>query len=187
MDFSNSWMGNINSNLIGIYKDFYSAGEVEVGMTRTDHNSITGSGAIAHIEFTIKDDVLPKSSSSFIRLDFDITTVVFVDEIGDDVPTNPQPGQIMVTDEITMIGNIEQTENTIIASPNPTNGTLLIESLSRNIDQIVIYDIRRQLITGKYAVGSLKSNLDLNRLPSGMYILNVSTGSSVQNFRVVKY
>jgi hypothetical protein len=40
--------------MIGIYKDFYTSGEIEVALTRIDHLSATGGGAIGEIVLTIK-------------------------------------------------------------------------------------------------------------------------------------
>ena len=186
VSFGNSWLGNINSNMIGIYKDFYDAGEVEIGLTRIDQNTATGSGAIAQIQLIIKDDVLPKSSNSYIRLDFDVTNVRFIDSLGVVIPTSPQPSQILVIDPLSANKALAKMENQIIVAPNPTTGMLRIESLNREIDEVKVYDITGQLLKQKTAINEFQTQLDLNYLPTGMYILKVQSGGKFKNIRIVK-
>jgi len=184
IDFSNSWLGNINSNMIGIYKDFYTTGEIEVALTRIDHLSATGGGAIGEIILTIKDDVLPKSS--FVRLDFDVTNVRLIDSLGAVIPTTPQPSQILVISVPTANSIIDNKDNNITAYPNPTNGELRIQSLDENIETIQVFDMMGNLVLERLAIEDLQATIDMNTLPSGMYIVSVQSETLNKNIRVIK-
>ena len=58
IDFSNSWLGNISSNMGGIYKDFYSVGQVGVAMVRIDQSSAFGVGQIGNMNLIVDANVL---------------------------------------------------------------------------------------------------------------------------------
>ena len=187
IDFSNSWLGNINSNMIGISKDFYTAGEVEVAMTRIDHNSALGSGVIGHITFTIKDDVLPKFSNSSIRLDFNVKDVQFIDTTGGDIPTIPLPTQMLVVSLPTGQSVINSKSNSIIAYPNPTSGELRIQSSQEAIEEIQVFDVMGNMVIQKTAIDNLQTTIDLNKMPSGVYLVNVQSETQNKNIRIIKH
>ncbi|BDS11160.1 T9SS type A sorting domain-containing protein [Aureispira anguillae] len=184
MDFTTSWLGTINSDMIGISKDFYHQGQVEVALTRIDHNSVVGSGTIGHINLTIKDDVLPKSS--FVRLDFDITNVRYIDHNGTVIPTSPTRSQILITDPNLGLTNTNKKEQNLMAYPNPTTGGVKIQSLSQNIEKVFIYDIRGVLVDQKHDIGQLDTEMNLKNLPNGMYLIRVISNSQINSLRIQK-
>lgn len=171
--------------MIGISKDFYYQGAIEVAMTRIDHTSATGGGAIGYINLTIKDDVLPKSA--YVRLDFDISNVRFIDSVGTVIPTTSIPTQILVVDPVNSVKNLNATSNNISVYPNPTNSNLMVQSLGETIESIHLYDITGNLILSKSAVGAFKTILDLDDLPSGIYVIQVQSATTYKNIRIVKH
>lgn len=185
IDFDNSWLGTINSDMIGIHKDFYYQGQTEVALTRINQTAVTGSGAIAHINFTIKDDVLPKSA--FLRLDFDISNIKLIDPFGTIIPVTGVPTQILVTDGLTSTEAVfSEQKNKLTVFPNPTNGQVQIQSLVEEIETISIYNLTGTLLLQKENIQELNATLDLKTLPSGIYIANVISEKGMQSLRIIK-
>ena len=146
----------------------------------------TGSGTIAEIQFIIKDDVLPKSNSSFIRLDFNIIDIKFIDSIGVEIPVTPLLGQIMVTDNITGVQTLKFVQNKVRAFPNPTTGILRVDSRNKKIEAVQLFDLRGRLVQQKTAVREYQTDIDMKILPEGMYILQVNAEGEYQNIKVLK-
>lgn len=185
IDFNNSWLGTINSDMIGIHKDFYDQGQTEVALTRINQTAMTGSGAIAHISFTIKDDVLPKSA--FLRLDFDITNIRLIDPSGVIIPVTGVPTQILVTDGFTSTETIfSKQENTLTVFPNPTTGQIQIQSLVEEIESILVYNLTGTVLYQEEHINKLNSSLDLKLLPTGVYIATIISKKGVQTVRIIK-
>lgn len=185
IDFDNSWLGTINNDLIGIHKDFYYQGQTEVALTRIDQTAVTGSGAVAHINFTIKDDVLPKTT--FLRLDFDISNIRLIDPLGTIIPVTGVPTQILVTDGFTSTETIRsKQENTLTVFPNPTTGQIQIQSLVEEMESILIYNLTGTLLYQQENINALNTKLDLERLPTGIYIANVISKKGMQTVRIIK-
>lgn len=184
-DFGTSWLGTIGNDMIGIQKDFYNTGEIEVGMTRIDHNSIGGNGGIiGHVHFTIKDDVLPKSNN--IRLDFNISDVRFIDQNGVEIPVTPLPSQILVTDINLNVEAINNPTNTIKVFPNPTRDWLHIRSNQGILDYIQVCDLTGKVVLQQDNLSSNHTDLDLSKLENGLYIITIQSGNQRKNIRVIK-
>lgn len=183
VDFNNSWLGNINSDMISISKDFYHQGRIDVGLTRIDHNAAVGSGAIGHVNLIIKDDVLPKSP--VLRLDFDITNVRLVDAMGGTIPTNPIRSQILVTD--LGLGHSKTNKSTplVVLYPNPAQNKVQLQSRAKSIKNVSIYDVRGQLLQQQHN-NSYHSTLDISLYPKGIYFIRVVLDDTTQTFRLVK-
>ncbi len=56
--FDNSWLGNNNMDMIGLFKNYQSSGELYIGMTRIDQEDTSGSGTICRVGCILDIDVL---------------------------------------------------------------------------------------------------------------------------------
>lgn len=184
IDYSNSWLGTVGTNMIGIHKDFPNVGMVEVGMTRIDHTPISGGGTIGYINLTIKDDVLPRSNS--LRLDFNISNVRFIDYQGNIIPTNPLPSQILVEQVETNTNSIQAKSNRIAAFPNPTTGHLNITSTDELLESIQITDLTGRIVLETQNINQQRQTVDLSQLPVGIYTVTITTPTEHLNTRVIK-
>jgi len=75
--------------------------------------------------------------------------------------------------------------NEIIIYPNPTNGIAYVYSDSGIIQKIIIYNINGKTILIKKATHS-KESINLNALPSGIYIVKTITTSGIFIKKIVK-
>jgi len=73
IDFSNTWLGTLNENLLYIAHLDTSNQQIQIGITRIDHANVIGSGSIGQITFDI-------ANSAFIDnaiLDFEVSNIAF--------------------------------------------------------------------------------------------------------------
>ncbi|MEM6344893.1 MAG: fibronectin type III domain-containing protein, partial [Bacteroidota bacterium] len=68
--------------------------------------------------------------------------------------------------------------------PNPFGERLVIES-EVWIEEVMLYNLQGQLLK-KERVAGLEQSLDMSELPSGLYVLSVSTLRGTQRLRIVK-
>ncbi len=69
--------------------------------------------------------------------------------------------------------------------PNPTNGTLYVESTNIDIQKIIIFDINGKIIFEKKATKQ-NERIDLHHLCSGIYVIRILTISEVFTSKIVK-
>ena len=182
IDYNNSWLGTDNVDMITIEKDFYAQGEVEIGMTRIDHTTVSNSGPIAHIQLTIKDDVLKSISR---RLNFNIKDVRLIDSVGNESPVTPEASSVLIEK---MTTGIEQIENfgTIDFDiyPNPiTNNRFNISMHGVEGDvAISIYNALGQLVKQEQHNAQDRLEIDFEAVP-GVYYVQLSNDNGVVGVR----
>lgn len=181
LDFSSSWLGNLSSNMIAIQKDFYATGELQVGMTRIDGQAMTGNGVLAHLNITIKDDVLPKANS--FRLHLNISDVTFVDQTGTVIPVTPVPSQVLILATEDAAPN--SLEEMVSVYPNPTQDIVTIAAEEIDLEQITILDLTGKVVLTK-TINSQNHQLDVSKLTNGLYLLRVTSETRSGTFKLLK-
>lgn len=186
LTFDNSWLGLINVDMIGIQKDFYAQGEVEVGLTRIDQTSVIGSGPIAQMHFIIKDDVLPKTLNK--RLDLSIDNIRLINHLGVETSVTGLTSQVLITEPVLGFdaSPLNSAINEIYIAPNPVKESVYIYSSVETIQEINLYNITGQLILNISTVRDYNKTLDLGALSLGVYLLEVKTENSSEILRLVK-
>lgn len=184
LSFDNSWMGN-GLNTISIQKDFHALGRIEAALTRIDQTPITGAGQIGTLHLTIKDVVLPNRSwGGAVRLDFEVTNVVLIDNVGNYLPVDPMLTQVLVLDPATGALQLETAKEEVSIRPNPASSYLDINTNSEQIEKVGIYTLDGRLVLEKMG-NSAQLNLDLGGLTNGLYILSVQTEKEVHTKQLI--
>lgn len=182
--FDNSWLGIINSNMIGIQKDFYAQGEIEVGLSRIDQVSVIGNGPVAQMHFIIKDDVLPKTLTK--RMDLSVDNILLVDNTGAETPVVGISSQVLITNTALNNPSISTNlNNEIQIAPNPFENRINVMSKYETIEEINLYNLTGQLLQPINDLSNSTETITL-QVPSGIYFLNVKTATSNQVFRIIK-
>jgi len=84
------------------------------------------------------------------------------------------------------IKDTQQKENGIKVYPNPVIDRLVIESLTNEeIGKVILSDTSGK-VKCKTKGNGYVVNLDLSRIPGGIYLLKVGTGASVRSIKIVK-
>lgn len=178
ISYANSWLGTKNTDMITFDRDFYSMGQTDIALVRTDQNSQSGHGMIASVIIVISEDIAKKERP--IELTF--TNVRAIDSLGQAIPLNTANGQAIVA-----IGTSKAAEAEIeVASyPNPAGDLLYLESRHTEIKHASLHSLEgKQLLEiqgppGKNAV------LNTSQIPSGLYLLHIQTNKGSRTLKIV--
>ena len=80
------------------------------------------------------------------------------------------------------------TGNTLNVYPNPMGEMLQIDSDGGNIEQVLLYNTNGELIMSQKYPGKNNSSisLDASELPTGLYLIKISTNSGIEVVKVLK-
>ena len=93
---------------------------------------------------------------------------------------------IVNTEIVAPLSNVEFDENTITIFPNPANDKLVIQA-KFPIDQITILDINGKLLKSSVLSNSKKEcELNVSELSQGIYFLKIQTNSGTQTQKIIK-
>ena len=88
--------------------------------------------------------------------------------------------------QVTSIGDRGKELGEVKVYPNPTQGSLIIQRENGGELSVAVLDLRGGLLFQRNLPSS-QSQLDLSHLPSGIYLVRVSSGNrAIQSFRVQK-
>jgi len=149
--------------------------------------TVTGSAIKQWLTVTPASGALTPTQSQTMNLAFNITgltdgnylsTVV----IGSNDPAN-EYSEVDVN--LTVVTSIDNNNNSIgiMTYPNPANHNFNIKS-DTNIDLVTLYDINGKLIN-TYKVNSTSTQIDVNNLSKGNYLMKIKTGSNEVTRNVV--
>jgi hypothetical protein len=167
IDFNNSWLGAINSDMIMVQKDFYAQGQIQVGLTRTNQNNQNGMGQIGAFNLGVKNNLLATK-----RLNLSISNIRIIANDERQHVVNSIPSDILVT---VLNGQKELVVDQLYLNvfPNPTQNVLNIQSNDK-IEQIDLYNLTGQSVQ-TIESGNYQEQLNLKDLNQGIYLLKVRT------------
>lgn len=95
---------------------------------------------------------------------------------------------IVVSENLLLIEDVQSSDSSVFLYPNPTQSIVYVNlPKSTQIQQVKLYDnLGREISTKNYEFQNSKHSINLNNLPSGMYILTMNSEAKNYQFRVVK-
>ncbi len=84
---------------------------------------------------------------------------------------------ITLTDKL----GVEDPSKSIKIFPNPTSDFINILATNKSIEKVLIYDL-----SGKQIMSTTATRINVARLPSGVYTLNIKTENGIKNFKFIK-
>jgi hypothetical protein len=177
--FLESWIGNTNEDLIGLSKDRYDDGRIDVALTRTNGLNAEGSGAIGQLHITIQDVIFMRGND--YPLDFDIENIRLINAAEMDFQLEGLPTSGVVKDGLVNVPETAQAFN-VRAFPNPASDqiSILVEGAQLESARLMATDGRNvQQIQGG------QSEVNLQHLPEGLYLLQVLTSEGATTHRIM--
>lgn len=181
---SNSWFGTVGTDLISIRKDFYMNGIIQVAVTRTDGNNISGFGTIGTLDFTIQDDIMLNRGGGDTSFVFEVLDVKLIDNSNIELITNPRQSTMVIPTTPT---NTQQNilDHQVQIFPNPVNDILNIQAEDLNIQNVKIISLTGQILMTEQ-VNNSNVNLNTSTLPSGIYLISITTDKGILNKKISK-
>lgn len=185
LDFSDSWIGELDSNMIAIQKDHFLHGKIDLAFTRTNQMNVDGYGKIAELIIVIDEDI----SKRFLPIEFNFV----------DIQSQGHDGSVVTVGSLggTLTGEVEDSATTSIFTgfieqemlvfPNPAVNTLSLQ-MSENdwIEKVEIIRLDGAVVYQKEINQLREARLDITDVPEGMFILHAMTqeGHAYQTIRI---
>ncbi len=180
--YENSWLGTINQDMIGLSKDFYNNEEIQVGMTRNNGLSISGSGQIATLRLTIKDDIMFKNDYVF---EVTVTPNKVINASEELLQIVGQTTSGIISDSTTSV--VEHRIQKIKIYPNPANDILVVASDGQQKLGYILYDLLGRPVAQKQSEGET-TTLNVANLKTGIYLLEIHSEkeTTTKKVRIVR-
>jgi hypothetical protein len=177
MDFADSWIGNPNQEMWAIQKSISEGPWLDVGITRNNHQTISGYGQLGILGFTLAEPLLPGQSVE-LNLNFEGFVAYGYELVPIELYTSAWV--LNVTNSVTSV-HTPLLNQQIRITPNPSNGYITVTGLEP-MNTVVVYDLSGRIITTQTAAGE---KLQLNIPVAGLYVLEVRRGDEVVRERLV--
>jgi len=189
--FDSCWIGTIGTNMITLQHNDPLNGQLHVGMTRIDHNNVSGFGQIARVTVVTVDNVSGRmtSVSLFDTLTFSLSDVVVIDKDETIRNVNLSSGSLIVEDSTTHIQEI-LSPGKIKIYPNPVKDKLFVQMPPGYfVTEISIANVVGEKMDNDFSArNNLVQIANLKSFPGGIYFLKIKTdnGTVVKKFSVIK-
>lgn len=178
MAFGNSWIGQQNQDLLALSRDRYDNGRIDVALTRTDGQNVSGQGAIAQLHITIQDVIF--RGGGVYEMTLGIEDVRLINSAEEWAEVVAQSSTIAIGD-VTSSSEIAEKQASLRVYPVPARGQAFIYSPQ--------HPVRRLEVMGPDGRSLLRADntaeFSVAGLPAGPYFLRVWTDAGVQVRRIV--
>lgn len=168
VDYSNSWLGGKNTDMLTLHKNFHSQGQLDMALVRNNHQNRSGFGTIADLIVVISDD-LSKRELPFI---LEFSKIRAVDSVGQEIEIKAVAGVATIETDPTL-SIMETFAPRLQVYPNPAGEQIMLAH-----DHYTFHSVSLISITGQQISlweGRQTNHLTLSIPPArpGIYILLV--------------
>lgn len=186
VDFNNSWLGAVGTDMITLDTNFYNDGRIDIGLVRTNGLNQTGFGGICTLNLITIDNLSGKQAYLYETLSLSITNVKIISNQEMIRPYNTDVDSVVI--KMLDPNSIGEYNNNFTTSiyPNPSNGVIKIAASEDIIKISVLNSIGQQIQTSNPQ--AKETQLNLNELPKGVYFINIKTvkGMKVERVSLVR-
>jgi len=181
-DFSKCWLGTPGKDLIYLVYNDTANGILDIGMSRTDHNNVTGYGTLANMNIVMQDNVGGKTWIDR-KVYFNPTDVKIISADETPLSVYTQVDSTIVYQDKSGIKNAISNADNILLFPNPASQNLYLMSTNVPVSEVRIInmfgaEVYRQKTTGQVI------QIPVSQLNAGIYSIqmNTSNGISIKQF-----
>ncbi|MEM1326838.1 MAG: T9SS type A sorting domain-containing protein [Bacteroidota bacterium] len=168
MTVPSSWMGD---DLLTIQKAYPQEGKVEMAISRTDGESVTGYGVVALMTGIIVDLV------GLRTVEVEVSDVRAIKADFTRIPIFPDSRSTTVTTTQTIVPDV------VTVFPNPTNGLLQWNVLNEQVENVEVLNLQGQVIQ---ALDAHQQRADISHLSTGTYLLRIQTMTGYHHELIIK-
>ena len=185
VDFSNSWLGTLGNNMLGLaHKDLKSA-SVDIALTRIDHSNASGNGKLGYMQVIMPENVGGKRYISR-KLEFTIKNVIAINANGQKIGLHAAADTVINLQAVAGINNVEQALDNIKLYPNPATTLLHLDAGGLRISNVIIYDMLGNAVSTVQTGNKSQVDLPTDYLTKGIYFLNIKTNEGMVRKSFVK-
>ena len=190
---TNSWLGSVGSDLIFVQKNFPEKGRLDVAVSRTDGQNLTGGGPIGLAYIVIEDDIYFRGGSgqgsrgptdTIVPVVFQLRNIRGITAAERLLDLEPKDRPFFFHQMGVGTHQPSDLGKKIVAFPNPVFGELNLQS-SVFMEKIGIFGADGRFFSEKN-IGANLASLSLENLPTGFYFLKIRTSEGVAVKKVFK-
>ncbi len=184
-DAVTSFAGQPGLSILDFNKDFPSSTQIDAAVTRINQTSVTGSGQVGILSFTVKDS-LNWNGGNIQQLNFSFTNIFAIDETENQIAVSSEPTTLFVAKEEPIgINELSNLEFEIWVYPNPAKDVLTVESKTNvRIHEVIIFNTLGKAVLMEANIDNSKTDFDITNLAEGNYFMTVRTDKGVLNNKV---
>jgi len=185
-DFSNSWLGTINKDMLSLVYVDTVAQTINVGLTRIDHANMSGYGKIGALSIVMPEDLAGKREVKQV-VHLEISNYQSISSNESNIPLNPIGDSISVYEYKSGIAPSASPMNTLLVYPNPANNLIhIIAPAEMAIQSVAILDIMGKTVLAQHLSAASNRDIDISTLPKGMYFMEMVTHNGISKARFTK-
>lgn len=177
--FTNSWFGEDSTNMITLYYDHPTSGELDIAIVRIDQQEAQGFGKVGQVHFVMDDDLLGKTKGGIHALSFSNIHAINLQE--EWIEVKGEDNQIVIANEPLPLAQSE-----LKLYPNPIGDQFFIQAKDQQIQLIEIYNSKGQLVLTQKADQVTLLEVKTSALPKGIYITRCYTQEGLITRKIIK-
>lgn len=182
--FDSCWLGTYQTNLVGLYKDFYFAGETHVGLSRTDLSDQSGHGVIATMGIVAIDNISGKREAASETLLLGFANVKAINHSGEIITVGAVSDSVSIWKD----GLYRPEPNPLQAVrvwPNPTQSEIQVDLTGVKADGWRLIDAMGRVQRAETRALTGQQRLTLDGLPEGIYFLEIRAGTAATTKKII--
>lgn len=182
METQDSWLIEENHNEIKRSKNFPGKGIFDIGLCKTNHISVDGSGNIAKLNFQLKENIPPNTLLKFSLLDGKIINAAYEDKQVRLSGSNENNAVINKEDKTD--SSVTKNELNVKIFPNPASEFITIGDEDEHISEIRLYNALGQLLLQEKTQTQKKHSINIESISSGIYFITVLSANDIKTLEV---
>jgi hypothetical protein len=182
-----SWFGNPDSNLLWIQRNFKEFGRLDVAITRTDCQAVSGSGIIGDMFIVIEDNIFLQSGGDPERGSADTLkkTMLFFSGLGalesgeKAGGLSGAPVELVVVKKTSAVSEGLLPSDAVRIRPNPASDVVTVDSKAGRMERMECIDQHGRVRLSQASLNAHTIQLSVETLPSGVYMLRTYTEAGV--------
>jgi hypothetical protein len=186
VDFDSCWVGQVGVNLLTLVRHIHGLGRIDLAITRTDHQPVSGEGIISRIGIVVIDNISGKmpGDTTYAPLAIFPSSARMVDPLGNDLPLQGISKELVIQGMISEPPLAPGIQAAVF--PNPTRDEIYVQTASDSPTSLRLYDMAGKLVMSQYFPAAAHKRLQLSELRAGVYLLKVTNTAGEFPVRVTK-
>jgi len=177
------------NHMLWLPKDNHSRRQLDIGLTRTNGQAVSGYGRIAQLtfrsDFIIIIDVGDRTDQNVIPFRVPINGLIAVDEYGNEKQLTVLQDTLWIKLTGTSATHTPNWENAVTVYPNPTENYTMVRCQDQEMSRIEVVNVLGQVCQTLSCNGST-ARVDLKDYPQGIYTFRIYAEKGMVEKRVVK-
>ncbi len=186
-NYDGTSMFGIN-HMLWLPKDNHSRRQLDIGLTRTNGQTVGGYGRIAQLtfrsDFIIIIDVADRTDQSIIPFYIPINGLLAVDEWGNEKLISVAQDTLWIKLTGTSATHTPNWEKLVTVYPNPTDGFAMVHTKYLDMQQIEVVNALGQVCHTQQCTGGT-ARIDVNNWSTGVYTLRIRAAEGIVEKKLV--